>query len=118
MRKLKVLKKLNKEQITILMNGRMPGLKMQYDKLKKAYDAGKLDHSFRHGNFFSMYDDKTDSIVPGKVVISWINKKTDACEMIVDSLEELVYYINEITGYVDVENSEVEIDLEEDVFIE
>lgn len=116
MRKLKVLKKLTKEQITVLMNSRKPGLKMEYDDLKAAYDAGELDHGFEHGNFFSMYDHKTNEIVPGKVVISWLNMKTDACEMIVDSLEELVYYLNEITGYVDVENSEVEIDLEEGVF--
>ena len=116
MRKLKVLKKLNKEQITVLMNGRKPGLKMVYDELKDAYDAGELDHGFKYGNFFSMYDQLTDTIVPGKVVIQWVNKKTDACEMIVDSLEELVYYLNEITGYVDVENSEVEIELEEGVF--
>lgn len=118
MRKLKVLKKLNKEQITILMSGKKPGLKMVYDELKPAYDAGELDHGFKHGNFFSLYDEVEDKIIPGKVVISWVNKKYDSCEMIVDSLEELVYYLNEITGYVDVENSEVEIELEEGVFTE
>ena len=103
MRKLRILKKISKEQITNLMNTRKPGLKMVYDELKPAY-------------FFSLYDEVEDKIIPGKVVISWVNKKYDSCEMIVDSLEELVYYLNEINGYVDVDNSEVEIELDEGVF--
>ena len=118
MRKLRVLKKISKEQITNLMNTRKPGLKMVYDELKPAYDAGELDHGFKYGNFFSLYDEVEDKIIPGKVVIGWVNKKYDSCEMIVDSLEELVYYLNEINGYVDVDNSEVEIELDEGVFTE
>ena len=54
MRKLRVLKKISKEQITNLMNTKKPGLKMVYDELKPAYDAGELDHGFKYGNFFSL----------------------------------------------------------------
>lgn len=116
MRKAKVLRKITKEQIINLMNTRRPGLKMEYDSLKHDYEIGELDHGFKYGNFFSLYDEVEDKIIPGKVVISWINNKYDSCEMIVDSLEELVYYLNEINGYVDVDNSEVEIEVDEGAF--
>lgn len=116
MRKAKVLRKITKEQIINLMNTRRPGLKMEYDALKHDYEIGKLDHSFKYGNFSSLYDEVEDKIIPGKVVIGWINNKYDCCEMIVDSLEELVYYLSEINGNIDVDNSEVEIEVDEDAF--
>lgn len=118
MRKAKVLRKITKEQIINLMNDRRPGLKMEYDALKHDYEIGELNHGFRYGNFYSLYDEVKDKIIPGKVVISWINNKYDSCEMIVDSLEELVYYLSEInsSGNIDVDNSEVEIEVDEGAF--
>lgn len=118
MRKAKVLRKITKEQIINLMNDRRPGLKMEYDALKHDYEIGELSHGFRYGNFYSLYDEVKDKIIPGKVVISWVNNKYDGCEMIVDSLEELVYYLSEInsSGNIDVDNSEVEIEVDEGAF--
>ncbi len=118
MRKAKVLRKITKEQIINLMNDRRPGLKMEYDALKHDYEIGELSHGFRYGNFYSLYDEVKDKIIPGKVVISWVNNKYDGCEMIVDSLEELVYYLSEInsSGNIDVDNSEVEIEIDEGAF--
>ncbi len=116
MRKLKVLKKITKEQVINLMNTRKPGLKTEYEELKADYERGDLDHSFDWGNFYNLYDEVEDKIIPGKVVISWINNGVDGCEMIVDSLEELVYYLSEINGAIDVDKSEVEIEVDEGAF--
>lgn len=118
MRKAKILRKITKEQIINLMNNRRPGLKMEYDALKHDYEIGELDHSFKYGNFYSLYDEVEDKIIPGKVVIGWVNNKYDSCEMIVDSLEELVYYLSEINSNIDVDNSEVEIEVDEGAFVD
>lgn len=116
MRKAKVLRKITKEQIINLMNTRRPGLKIEYNALKHDYEIGELNHSFRYGCFSSLYDEVEDKIIPGKVVIGWVNNKYDSCEMIVDSLEELVYYLSEINDNIDVDNSEVEIEVDDGAF--
>ena len=116
MRKLRVLRKITKEQVINLMNTRKPGLKTEYEALKADYERGDLDHSFDWGNFYNLYDEVEDKIIPGKVVISWINNGVDGCQMIVDSLEELVYYLSEINGAIDVDKSEVEIEVDEGAF--
>lgn len=65
-----------------------------------------LDHSFDYGNFFSLYDPKTDTVDKTKVVIQWCADDDmenedelfdfSSHEVIADSVEEAVVILRDI----------------------
>lgn len=106
---MKKLRRYTKEQALEIIN-KDKALKKEYEELKPYNEKCEIDHGFEQGNFFNLYDPKTDKVYKDKIYISWLDSALDddeyesddaaldmhTHEVLADSLEEAVVLLRDI----------------------
>lgn len=102
------LRRYSKEQALEIINNDEE-LKEELEELKPRNDECEIDDSFEFGNFFNLYDMRTDKVYKDKIVIQWLDSGFDdveddsaeefdkhSHEVVTDSLEEAVVLLRDI----------------------